>query len=151
MKRWLLALALGAVAAAPLAAQQVEVRDCAGRMSPLGIVEPWEDYSRTYSNGKVRVALMDLLEPAGGPVYLMLLSPPYNEIGDRQCKTIGVDGIGFWNADFPTLDASYDPATGLRFTMAVELYDPQSGGGRAALLTATLNQATGAIDARLSR
>lgn len=141
-------LVLGTIAG-PLSAQQVE--DCGSRMSPLSIAEPWEEYSRTFSNGKVRVALMDVLEPAGGAVYLMILSPPYAELGERQCKTIGIDGMGFWNADFSSLDASYDPAKGLRLTMSVDLYDPATGGGRQATLAAILNQATGEIDAQLFR
>ncbi|MDG4951587.1 hypothetical protein NLM59_11715, partial [Weeksellaceae bacterium KMM 9724] len=68
------------------------------------IVEPWEDNTRTFSNGKTRLALLDTIEPAAGSFHVLVLSLPLNELGDRQCRTIGMGGgIGFSGADFSTL------------------------------------------------
>ncbi|KMW60549.1 hypothetical protein AIOL_000711 [Candidatus Rhodobacter oscarellae] len=36
--------------------------------SALALPEPWEAHTRTYSNGAIRVALLDLIEPAAGAI-----------------------------------------------------------------------------------
>ncbi|MDJ0821491.1 MAG: hypothetical protein QNJ09_06725 [Paracoccaceae bacterium] len=136
--------------AAPATAQEsANIRDCDWQASARNIVEPWADYSRTFSNGITRLALLDTGgEPAAGSYYLLMLSPPYGVLGDRQCRVIGNDGIGFGFLDFPALDASYDPAIGLTFVLPAEVFDGVGFENR--VLTVTLNQATGAISARLS-
>lgn len=129
----------------------VSVQDCGWQASAAAIVEPWEDHSRTFSEGKTRLAMLDTIEPAAAWAWLLILSPPYSELGDRQCKVIGVNGMGFSGMDFANLTASYDPASGLAFTVPVQLYDPGPADYVPATLNFTLNQATGAITPSLTR
>ncbi|MDQ2090736.1 hypothetical protein [Marimonas arenosa] len=136
--------------ALPLPAAAQEVSPCDWEASAGNIVEPWEDNTRTFSNGKTRLALLDTIEPAAGSFHVLVLSLPLNELGDRQCRTIGMGGgIGFSGADFSTLDATYDPAIGLIFTMTVGRYVPDTGLFDSVGLRFTLNQATGQIRAAL--
>jgi len=132
------------LAAAPAVAQ--EVTDCDWRASAQAIAEPWADNTRTFSNGKTRLALLDTVEPAAGSQHLLFLSPPYGELGERQCRVVSLSGgIGFLEILFHELAADYDPATGLSFSVPVHLYDPDTGTARAgfSVLRVTLNQATG--------
>lgn len=129
----------------------VSVLDCDWQASAWNIVEPWEANTRTFSEGKTRLAMLDTVEPAAGWAYVLVLSPPYSELGDRQCKLIGLNGMGFAGMNFAALTASYDPATGLSFTLPVDVYDFDSGMPAPATLGFTLNQATGTIATRLTR
>lgn len=96
----------------------------------------------------MRLALVDVIEPAAAAFYLVLLSPPEDEVGGRQCRVIGMgNGTGFAGADFATLQAGYDPAVGLMFSMLVSVLD--DGDFRPTQLNFTLNQATGDVAARL--
>ncbi|MEQ9261270.1 MAG: hypothetical protein RIG84_19450 [Roseovarius sp.] len=136
-----------ALLAAPVAAQEAVPCDWAARAD--AIVEPWEENTRTFANGAVRLALLDTIEPAAAAFHILILSPPYEELGGRQCRTLGMPGgMGFSGADFGSLAAGYDPATGLIFTMKVQVYD--GGDFRDRGLRFTLNQATGEIGAALS-
>lgn len=130
----------------PVMAQ--EVGDCDWRSSAAALYEPWEEYSRTFANGDVRIALLDTIEPGQAPVHLLVLSPPYDELGGRQCRVISHQGQrGFADVDFSTLEAAYDPAVGLIFSVSVKIIEgevPQDW-----RLQFTLNQATGEIGADL--
>jgi hypothetical protein len=78
------------------------------------------------------------------------MSPPYDEVGGRQCKVIGVESYGFSGMAFDTLTASYDPASGLTFAVPVQAYDERQGDHFGWFtLRVTLNQASGAITAQL--
>lgn len=137
---------LGLFLATPLAAQQVQ--DCDWIARADAIVEPWEDHTTTFANGNVRLALMDVTEPAAGSYHILILSPPYDEIGNRQCKTLGAsENIGFSGVDWSSLDAGYDPAVGLTFGVDGRIFDGSDF--VPGWLRFTLNQATGAIRARL--
>ena len=134
--------------AAPAAAQ--DVRACDWPSNARNLVEPWEDYSRTFSNGKTRVALLDTAgEPVAGSFYLLILSPPYAELGERQCRVIGHNGIGFGYIDFPKLDAGYDPSLGLLFDVPVEIFDGELYVEHT--LSLTLNQSSGEISAVVAK
>lgn len=112
------------------------------------IVEPWEDNTRVFSNGKVRIAAIDTIEPAVGAAYLLVLSPPYGAIGERQCRVVGLtDQIGFAGLDFAKLQAGYDAAVGLVFALPVSVLDDDDFAER--VLVVTLNQSSGAMTARL--
>lgn len=137
----LVGLALGTL---PGQAQAQEVVECDWKASAANIAEPWEAHTRTFSNGKTRLALIDTIEPAGGALWLLILSPPYDELGDRQCRMVGYRGIGFLNLDFAAMQASYDPARGLTFRLPGALYG-DGVNNTAITLSVTLNQATGAI------
>jgi len=139
------AVCLGLMAGAPAVAQEA-VR-CEWPARADNIAEPWEENTSTFANGKVRLALLDTVEPAGAPFHILVLSPPYDELGARQCRTVGLNGMGFGGADFGSLEAEYDPAEGLVFTMAVQVYAEAEFQPRT--LRFTLNQSTGAIGAQL--
>ena len=117
----------------------VSVMDCDWQASAWNIVEPWEANTRTFSEGKTRLAMLDTVEPAAGWAYVLVLSPPYSELGDRQCKVIGLNGMGFAGMDFQSLTASYNPATGLRFVLPVDVDDFDTGMPAPATLGFTLN------------
>lgn len=137
-----------AAAAWPAAAAAQEVGPCDFRASAAAVIEPWEAHSRSFAEGAVRLALMDAIEPGAGPVHVLVLSPPYGMLGDRQCRIVSYrGGMGFADADFAALSAGYDPATGLTFRLPVEIFTGDEGFAPRDLVF-TVNQATGAIAAR---
>ena len=124
-------------------------RDCDWRASAEALVEPWEETSRTFANGEVRIALLDTIEPAAGAFHLLILSPPYGEMGERQCRVISRgSGIGWAGIGFSQLKASYDPARGLVFVVRAQYYDPETSFQNPMRLEITLRQDTGAITVR---
>jgi len=135
--------------AVPVSAQSV-LRDCSTWQSSVrNVPEPWSTYSRTFSNGAVRITLLDTIEPAAAALYLQIISPPYDELGSRSCVLLTEDGgRGFANLFFEQLQASYDPSVGLTFRIPAERYDVTSGGYDPAILAVSVNQATGAITPR---
>ncbi|MFY0594832.1 MAG: hypothetical protein JXQ85_00240 [Cognatishimia sp.] len=127
-----------------------EVVDCDWHARADAIYEPWEEFSRTYASGDVRLALLDTIEPAAGSFHLLVLSPPYDELGGRQCKTIGLsNGIGFSGIGFEEIQAEYDPAFGLMFGVQVQYFDGEFADYLSGDLLFSLNQATGRIEAFL--
>ncbi len=140
----LMAAALAACAA-PGAAQQVQ--DCGWYTSAAFLAEPWAENTRTFANGAVRIALIDTVEPAAGAYRLLILSPPYSELGERQCAVVGGDEGGFSAFRFNALEAGYDPARGLIFSAPINQL--VAGDFEPGVLTVVLNQATGEITARV--
>jgi hypothetical protein len=102
------------LAAPPAHAAQIEGCDDVGRAA--FIVEPWEQNSKTFYKGQIRVAYIDT---GGEPVccsgYLLLLVPDReSETADRACYVIGKKtGVGFASISFSAVRASYDPREGL--------------------------------------
>ncbi|MBK4216550.1 hypothetical protein JJJ17_11490 [Paracoccus caeni] len=148
MKR--LAAALALILATPAAADDswsdAGVVPCDDRAYADFIAEPWDQNSRVFANGEVRVALMDFVEPAAAAYYLMILSPPYDEIGMRQCRLVGMAGdFGFGSLDFDALEAGYDPATGLTLTLPAKMPMPDGGDDGLFQLAVRLDQKTGKI------
>ena len=143
MRKFLFGLIV-AIFALPAAAQTAS--ECDWRASAQALAEPWEANSRTFANGAMRVALLDTVEPAAGSYHILVLSPPYTELGDRQCRVISFqDTFGFAGIQFQDLTASYDPAIGLTFQLPVYIYLFDQGFSNAGLLKFSLNQATGRI------
>lgn len=138
----------------PAVAQSVG--DCGDIVSARNLPEPWGEYTDTYANGDVRVAVIDTIEPAAAAVHLMVLSLPRNEIGDRQCKLVSLDRsegggpIGLFSLDFAARQAEYDPSRGLVLTMPVGSYVPETGGQDIGEMTVTINQSTGKVTAEVS-
>ncbi|MCF2905743.1 hypothetical protein L0666_12165 [Octadecabacter sp. CECT 8868] len=130
--------------ATPVAAQTAFPCDWQARAD--AIVEPWEDYSRTFADGKVRVALLDTIEPAAAAMYLLILHPPFDELSGRTCTVVGLDeGLGYAGMFFEELDAVYDPATGLTFTIPAIIYLPEQSFQNLALLSISVNQSSGDV------
>ena len=145
MKRGLAILAL---VLAPLAARAQVVAECDDRALAGNIVEPWEENSRSFANGDVRLAVLDTIEPGAAAFNILVLSPPFGMMGERQCRIVSLEnGFGFFAATLNGMRAAYDPSRGLTFAIDVELFNPQTGLGTPAVLRLTLNQATGEIGA----
>lgn len=136
-----------------LAASQVtaqQVLPCEWQARADAIVEPWEENTRTFATGDVRLALLDTVEPAAGSYHILVVSPPFGELGDRQCRTVSMsEGVGFSGVDFSSLKAAYDPSFGLVFSLDVRRFDPETSDFVPAGLVFTLNQATGFIGVAL--
>lgn len=125
-----------------------EVRSCDQGFEPDSIVEPWDQNSATFANGEIRVAVLDTIEPAAAAFQLLVLSPPRDEVGGRQCHIIGHDsGNGFGSVYFDKRTTSYDPTKGLTITVPVM---PPGGGEEATYLKITVNQSTGEIQTSAS-
>lgn len=146
MKSLFAALSLAIAAAIPAQAQNVG--ECDWLASAWNIVEPWESHSRTFANGEVRLALLDAVEPGAVPFHLLVLSPPYDEMGGRICRVISVEpGIGFSEIVWSELQASYDPAVGLTFHLPVAVWAETNRLMRGLLLR--VNQSTGEVSAEI--
>lgn len=131
--------------ASPLAAQTSFPCDWQARAD--AIVEPWEDNTAVFADGAVRVALLDTIEPAAAAFYLLILHPPFDELGARTCTVVGLDdGLGYANMKFNELEAEYDPATGLTFNVPAAIYQPEQSSQNMALLSIVVNQATGTVN-----
>lgn len=132
----------------PLAATAQDVVDCDWQARADNIAEPWDENTALFANGAVRLAKLDTVEPAMGGYHMLVISPPFDELGFRQCKVITWEQtIGFAGLDFPSLDANYDPARGLVFTIPARV----AAGDEItdATLTFALNQSTGEIAPRV--
>ncbi|RMC36468.1 hypothetical protein C9E81_07365 [Paracoccus alkanivorans] len=141
------------LAAAPALSQDVSnsgmVRKCDDATRADTIAEPWEENTATYSDGAIRIARLDFTEPAAAAVKLLVLSPPRDELGLRQCRVVSLsDGMGFYDIDFARREASYDPQRGLTISMPARQYLPESdqGGDDGWFqLYITINQQSGEI------
>jgi len=147
----LTAAALGAaLLLAPLASAAQSVAPCGDGPRIDTIAEPWEANTATYAGGEVRITLIDTAEPAAAAVHLAVIAPPRDELGLRRCRLVSLSpGSGFYDLDFAARQASYDPARGLVLTLPAQLYVPETGEGRPASLTVTVNQQSGEVTAAL--
>lgn len=146
MSIWRLAVGFSLLAGAASAQAVIPCNDLSWAARADALVEPWEDYSATFANGAVRVALLDTIEPAAGAFYLLVLSPPYDELGGRQCNIVGFgESIGFANLAFETLTSDYVPGQGLRVSLVGRLYLPEEEFTNGLKLNLTINQATGDV------
>lgn len=135
---------IAATLAAPATAQTAFPCDWQARAD--AIVEPWEDNIATFANGAVRVALLDVIEPAAAAAYLLILHPPFDEVGGRTCTIVGQDdGSGYAGIFFQDLEAGYDPASGLVFDVPAIIYLPEQNFQNSTLLKITVNQSSGAV------
>lgn len=145
---WLVAALASAATLTAGPGEAQSLGECDWRASAWLLAEPWEHHSRTFANGDVRIALIDAIEPAAMPFHLLVLSPPWDELGARQCRLVSFEpGTGFSGVDFAALEAWYDPSVGLLFSVPVSVYDGVTGGFEDRMLDFTLNQTTGAIEA----
>ena len=149
MTRHLLAVLLGPFL--PGAALAQEIGACEDyRSSAALLAEPWEENTRVFAEGEVRLALIDTFEPAAAAFHLIILSPPYDELGFGQCKLVsGEGGSGFAGLNVAATEADYDAAKGLMFTIPATRWLMESDTYEDAVLHVTLNQATGEVTAVL--
>ena len=139
-----LALLLGAGQAGA-----VTVSDCTDyRSSVHALAEPWEANTRTFAKGDIRLAVADTIEPAAGAFHLIVLHPPFDELGGPQCHVISAnESFGFAGMNIAPAEAVYDPATGLTVYIPVSVYVDSTGGFADGDLSVTINQATGQVSA----
>lgn len=148
MKRLIMATVLGFLAASSTQAQTV--KPCEGfTASAENIPEPWENSTAVFANGAVRVVVLDTVEPAAAAFHLMVLSPPFDGAGLRQCRLVSMGGAGFAGLHLDGLESKYIPGEGLMITLSAQLYDPENIDPEAAKLMVKINQATGVIKAHL--
>ena len=133
----------------PVGAGAQTVTGCDGRASPENIPEPWDETTRSFANGKVRVALVDTGSPAAGPFYLLVLLPSaIAGEGDRDCVLVGwTRSAGFVSLDFAGMEPSYDPATGLSLGLAARFYDAALDFSNVGILDVVINQTSGEVRA----
>ncbi|MEP0521227.1 MAG: hypothetical protein ABJO09_16690 [Hyphomicrobiales bacterium] len=132
---------------------QEAISQCDWPANLRNIVEPWEQNTRTFANGNIRIAHVDTGgEPVCCSSYLAILAPTGSEevLDSRQCAllTDGEQLSGFTWIDFPSITASYDPGQGLLLTVPVERYDfqgTQNGGTLPGIVNIRINQANGNI------
>ncbi len=121
-----------------------------GRSGARALVEPWVDGKRLFFNGAVRLAVMEIAEPAAASFFLLVLSPPCDGLELRQCALIGPkDGLGFAGLTLDGIAADHDPGTGPRFVLQESGYRPDTAGFVDANLTVAFTQATGDVTGRL--
>ncbi len=141
-----IAISISAVHAdGPLADASVE--QCGGQARVDTVVEPWSDATRTFANGKIRIALLDTAEPACCSAHLAILAPdPNDELGLRQCKTLSDGGefMGFQAIDIARIKSSYNAAKDLLLSVPVERYIDGIQSNKA-VIGVRINQATGAV------
>ena len=152
----MLRLSLPVIAALlPCAVPAAEVRDCVGpETHAWKIAEPWEDATRTFANGEVRIAVLDTVEPATTPFHLMILSPPRDELGLRRCRVVSMAvnpagaASGFAELSLDGMASHYDPNMGLLLDLPAAVFNPVTTGFDPATLRVVVNQATGAVTAK---
>ena len=138
-------VAVAVLAINPLSAFAQSVSECDWRASSEVLAEPWESNTRTFANGQIRVAVIDTVEPAAESFHLLVLSPPYDELGSRQCRIVSLEeGFGFAGFDLSQAVANYDPSRGLTVQAPVTIW---SDGDQyyERWLAVTINSATGDV------
>lgn len=149
LMRSFFSLTFGLLAASPSYAQSVS--ECDWRAASVNLAEPWSETSRTYANGDVRIALLDTIEPAASSFHLLVLSPPYDEVGGRQCRVISAHGtLGFMGVTFDQIKAEYSPEYGLTFRLPVARYNEDSSEGDLMDLLFAVNQTSGQVVAEVA-
>lgn len=124
-------------------AQAFITAPCGPEFGPLTITEPWEEYSRTFANGAIRIFEM-FIDPnvaSGAALGILHPNPPGSD-SYRTCTAIyaGEEFRYFGQAHVPEATAVYDPALGLIITLPVSVV-----GGDRVLLRFAVNQATGQV------
>lgn len=140
----LISLMMFAFLAAPAVAQTAFSCDWQARAD--AIAEPWDKNTATFANGAVRVALLDVIEPAAAAFYPLIMPPPYDELGGRVCTVVGRDeGLGYVSIYFNGLKAGYDPARGLTFLVPATIFLPKQSFQNSTLMSIVVNQSIGAV------
>lgn len=119
---------------------------CPNDMSLDAIVEPWEENTASYDEGRIRLALIDLIEPAAAAFQLVILHPPRDEVGGRQCHLIAPhEYVGFPDIAFDRREADEDPESGLIISLPIRITPGESPEDGWTLMAITINHQTGEI------
>ena len=150
MKRFLLWRAQSAVIAfsGAVAATAQSLERCDWVASAGNLVEPWAETTRTYSDGAVRIALLDTQgEPVCCSYHLLILSP--NPEYGEDCHVLSdLPGMGFRQIFLEDSASRYDAGKGLLLTIPVGRFDLDTGGVDPASIgpvSIRINQASGKV------
>lgn len=131
-----------ALLATPVLADPV-LKDCNDwRASAQYIAEPWNEMTASFGNGATRIAVVDTVEPAQAAYNLLILSPPFGQTGERQCRLL----TGFSGLSLEGMEAGYDPSIGIYLTLTSHLFLDDMQEFASAQLDVRINQETGDID-----
>ena len=140
--------------ALPATAQEVTECYQEGQENDLNYIrvlaEPWEDNTRVFANGDVRIAILDTWDPANFAVHLMVLFLPSDwiEAEGRECRIVSDNqGYGFHQIDLTDMGAGYDPARGLVLTIPTERHAMKSPDITYGALEIVINRATNQVTA----
>ena len=139
--RRIAATLLATLTALPVFADQL-LYECGYHSSAEYISEPWYENTATFANGEVRLAVLDHVEPVSEARALLILSPPYGETGERQCRVLK----GFSGLSLEGMTATYDASVGLQITLTAQVYLEDTAEFASAQVDITLNQSTGDIN-----
>ncbi|MEP1206795.1 MAG: hypothetical protein ABJM29_07190 [Rhizobiaceae bacterium] len=149
MRNAILASLFAGVTGLPVSTALAEpmISECGGPARVDAIVEPWNEATRTFASGRIRIVALDTAEPACCSFHLAIIAPdPNNELGLRQCVSLndGGEWTGFQFVDVAGTQSSYDPGKGLLLSVPVERY---IDGVRSMKMVVNIriNQATGSV------
>ena len=93
------------------------------RATAEAIAEPWAENTRSFADGKVRIAVMDTGEPAYGAYYLMVMYWAGGENEVRTCDLVSQGELGFVGMTLNGMEASYKAGLGLVFKVPTTFYN----------------------------
>ncbi len=138
---------LGLMAAATPADAFV-IGECGPEFTPLTITEPWEENSRTFGEGAIRIFEIFVDPNVASGAALGILHPLPVEPGGpyRSCTAIYAGELPryFGQAFVAEATATYDPAEGLTISLPVAFVGTQER----QMLSFTVNQAEGTVTLR---
>ena len=135
----------------PVGAGAAQVLDCGEWVGAETLVEPWEETSRTFSRGSIRVALVDLGEPECCPQHFAILIPA-NMYGGRACFLIARSRLvpnGWVKVGLDEAEGSRDDVPGLKLTVPVYGVEPLTGAADPEdrrVITLRVRQAAGTVE-----
>ena len=139
MRNFFAAAAVLAMSASPALA--IGVYPCGELNRVQNLVGPWGQFSKSFYEGEVLVAVIDTIEPAAAALHLIVLMPPpdgeaeYRPACYAISATAGTEdsyGMGFSGMDWDNLKGDYDPAKGLLLSVPVSIFDGDAGEGKPA-------------------
>ncbi|MBX7249442.1 MAG: hypothetical protein K1X35_10420 [Caulobacteraceae bacterium] len=151
------AIAAGLAVFPALAAGSAEARagawlgECNDYATVSLVAEPWEQHTRTFYNGQVRVVMVDTDgEPACCSSWLVVIYPDReDELGGRACAMLGSgEGLGFAGVDVKAIRSTYSAATGLTLTVPVRRLREDDSGVDVSQVVLTLDLAAGRLTLR---
>ncbi|MEM1300857.1 MAG: hypothetical protein AAGH68_16425 [Pseudomonadota bacterium] len=144
------ALAAILVSLLPVGATAAQVLDCGAWVGADTLMEPWDETTRTFSRGSVRLALVDLGEPECCPQHLAVLIPA-NMYGGRACFLVARGSLvpnGWVKIGLDEAEASRDATPGMKIRLPVYGVHPLTGGpdrDNRKILNLRIHQAAGSV------
>ena len=127
------------------------VMECGEWVGADTLIEPWEETTRTFSRGSVRVAAVDLGEPECCPQHLIVLIPA-NMYQGRFCALVARNALvpnGWIKVGIREARAFRPGTGGLHVSVPVYSYDFTTGGAdpdSRRVLTLRVRQAAGTVE-----